>query len=46
MTDNDIVILQEKIKVLEKLASGQKKSVKDLNSALETVKSSGEAEIE
>lgn len=36
ISENDTLILQEKIKVLEKLITGQKQQIKELNKALDT----------
>ena len=44
ISENDTLILQEKVKVLEKLITGQKKQISELNKALDTERSTNTEE--
>ena len=44
ISENDTLILQEKVKVLEKLITGQKQQIKELNKALDSERSTNTEE--
>ena len=45
ITDNDMVILTEKVKVLEKLTAGQKKQLEEINAAFDIERDGHVAEL-